>query len=494
MKNLLKILAVLFAIFLFSVAIMALLNLCPPQGPWPMPPWCSVGDITLLQPVSTSSPLAAEPGVETAPEEALQVYRTGQLIILDAEEYLDFEGSNPQISWTQLVYPDLYIGQEVVSGTKLTWEPQSPTSIGFTAEWPGAYLIQIDLTDANGSQQTVVEVMVVSDQALFELAGAALDYWNYSEEKATDAAPAIFNHLKDQGVQLVMFSPSWYMPSRNSTEIAPCPLPEFNANICRGVISDETLVDMIREARDSGLEVLVKPHLKIISGDSPEWPGYMEIADWGAWFKSYGAFVLHYAVLAEVEGVEHFSLGNELGNNCTAQTAHWRTLIQDVREVYSGQLSYHDNTFSYDGSAAEFWDELDYIGVNLWAPGSGAFDIPDNTYADVDTMTRALDSQLARTLDPVAEKYAKPVVVTEFGTSNYDGSNLGFWEYSGPTDNGEQASFYEAGLRVFASRPYIKGVIIWAYDWEISTPPERQTMSPLNKPAEDLLAIWLGSR
>jgi hypothetical protein len=493
MKNLIKILAGILGIAVITMAAMAVFNICPPQGPWPMPPWCSAG-VSSFQPISTSIPAKAAPTAEEAPEENLWIYRTGENIILDTTQYLSFEESGAEISWTQLVYPDLYTGQEVVSGTKLNWEPQSSTSISFTADWPGFYRFQLDLTDANGSQQAVVEVPVRLDQAAFQLAGAAMDYWNYSEAKALGVAPAIFDHLKELGIQLVMFSPSWYMPSRTSTEIGPCPLPEFNPDICRGVISDETLLKLIQEAHASGLAVLVKPHLKIINGETPDWPGYMEITDWGAWFEAYGAFVLHYANLAEGEGVEHLSLGNELGNNCTAQTAHWRALIQDVRAVYSGQLSYHDNTFSYEGSAAQFWDDLDYIGVNLWAPGSGAFDVPENTYPDVDTMVRVLDSQLAKTLDPVAEKYDKPVVITEFGTSNYDGSNTGFWEYSGPTDNGEQASFYEAGLRAFASRPFIQGVIIWAYDWEESTPPERQTMSPLDKPAEDLLAIWLNAR
>jgi hypothetical protein len=459
-----------------------------------MPPWCSTKLVSLVDPESTTSPAFPDQEVEMPSEEAAQTYQTGQMILLDAEQYLDFEQSSAQISWTQLVYPDLYTGQEVVSGTKLDWMPQSPTSISFTVDWPGFYRFQLDVSDANGSQQAVVGLNVRPDQSPFELTGAALDYWNYSETKAADVAPVIFDHLKELGVQLVMFSPSWYMPSRTSTEISPCPLPEFDPDVCRGVISDKTLLELIGQAHDRGLQVLVKPHLKIINGENPDWPGYMEIIDWSAWFESYSAFVLHYAYLAEEQGVEHLSLGNELGNNCTSQTDHWRILIKDVREVYAGQVSYHDNTFSYEGSAVQFWDELDYIGVNLWAPGSGSFDIPENTYPDVDSMALALDSQLSKTLDPVVEIYQKPVVITEFGTSNYDGSNIGFWEYSGPTDNGEQAAFYEAGLRAFASRPFITGVVIWAYDWEESTPPQRQTMSPLDKPAEELLAIWLKAR
>jgi hypothetical protein len=488
MKSLLKFLIVLFGLLVIGVILMAVLNLCPPPGPWPMPPWCSEKERP-TQPIT----LPSIPAKETTPTPEGRVYRTGETITLAAEDQLNFDQASAEFSWTQLFYPDRYSGVELISGTVLEWEHPTPSSITFTPEWPGSYHIQLDLTDANGVQQTILEVLVQPELELFDLSGAALDYWNYPEEKAGSVAPAIFQNLTGQGIQLVMFSPTWYMPSRTSPEIEPCPLEEFDPNICRGVISDEVLLQLIEEAHDQGLDVLIKPHLKILNDDYPEWPGYMEISNWADWFASYSEFVLYYAALAEENGAEHLSLGNELGNNCTAQTNLWRDLIQDVRAVYSGQLSYHDNMFSYQGSEAKFWDDLDYIGVNLWAPASGVFGVPESTHPSLEEMVQALDGQLAKTLDPVAEQFNKPVLISEFGTVNYDGSNIDFWEYSGPTDNGEQAAFYEAGLRVFASRPYIEGVILWAYDWEKNTSPGRQTMSPLNKPAEEMFSLWVNS-
>ncbi|RME79871.1 MAG: hypothetical protein D6769_01190 [Methanobacteriota archaeon] len=37
------------ALFIVVTAIMALLNMCPPSGPWPMPPWCSPSSGVILQ-------------------------------------------------------------------------------------------------------------------------------------------------------------------------------------------------------------------------------------------------------------------------------------------------------------------------------------------------------------------------------------------------------------------------------------------------------------
>lgn len=489
MKTLLRILAVLFGLIILGLILMAVLKVCPPAGPWPTPPWCAAGPAAAQPAIQTQPASLPETDQPAPPGEEEPIYLAGEPVILEASQYLDFDLASAQAVWTQLRYPDRYSGLDVISGSALGWSSPTPTSLAFTPQWPGAYRIQLDLTDGDGAQNAVIDLQVRPSQPYFELVGAALDYWNYTDAKAA-AAPAIFDHLASQGVELVMLSPTWYMASRSSTEISPCPLEAFDPEACRGVISDQILVDLIEAAHQRGLAVLVKPHLKILSGTSPEWPGYMEIADWGAWFESYGNFVLHYAALAESSGVEQLSLGNELGNTCTAQTAYWRALISQVRVNFSGLLSYHDNTFSYEGSAAQFWDELDYIGVNLWAPASGVFDVPESKDPDVASMVQALEGQLALTLDPTAERFGKPVVITEFGTSNYDGANATFWAYDGPVDNGEQAAFYEAALRAFASRPYITGVIVWAYDWETSTAPERLSMSPLDKPAEGILQAW----
>ena len=58
----------------------------------------------------------------------------------------------------------------------------------------------------------------------------------------------------------------------------------------------------------------------------------------------------------------------------------WRQLIADVREVYSGELTYAANFDQYD--MVTFWDALDYISINayfplrrIWQPGTTAEDL-----------------------------------------------------------------------------------------------------------------------
>ena len=40
MKKALKLLGIIFGSMTLIIVLMFLFNLCPPDGPWPMPPWC----------------------------------------------------------------------------------------------------------------------------------------------------------------------------------------------------------------------------------------------------------------------------------------------------------------------------------------------------------------------------------------------------------------------------------------------------------------------
>jgi hypothetical protein len=63
----------LVVVCLLAVAIMAITGACPPQGPWPVPPWCGapqVGEVEMICP--PPGPWPMPPGCETppGPEEA----------------------------------------------------------------------------------------------------------------------------------------------------------------------------------------------------------------------------------------------------------------------------------------------------------------------------------------------------------------------------------------------------------------------------------------
>lgn len=478
-----KLLSVL-VLSVFLVGSLVACNISPPKIPTPTPP-----EISQEEPAP--QPKSLLQGLINAPE----VVNPGTRVVIDASQIEEELGNDITFSWEQLRTPDKYTGAEYISGNQVTLDNAEQAVTAFTPEWPGNYRFKLTVSTNDGKQHEVtVEVLVKPSQPIFEVCGIALDYWHYTDSLAY-MAPDFFDRTVADGAKLTMICPTWYMPSHTATTMSPCPLEPFDPNIYRGVISDEKLVEMIREAHDRGLEVVINVHLQVAGPTEPEWAGQIQPTSWDEWFENYTAVVVHYAEIAERENVERLAIGNEVSNSLV-HTAHWRRLIEEVRQVYSGKLSYHgfitsgEPRWAYPSSQAEFWDDLDYIGVNFWSPATGAYGIAESTYPTVDEMAQVLDKQLAETLDPLAAKYNLPVIITEFGTTSYDGTNISHYRDTGILDNGEQAEFYEAGFRVFASRPYIKGVIIWAFTWEPHLTPQCRTMSPALKPAENVIKVW----
>jgi hypothetical protein len=413
-------------------------------------------------------------------------------VTLDATAVLAKAGPGAGVRWEQMRLPDRYAGAEYYSGNPLKLEEADKPRLTFTADYPGRYRLQLAISGSKPGE-TTIDITIPPAKTPWELRGVALDMWHYTDALAGQMAPGLLASAAADGANLVMFSPTFYQSSKSSTTMAPCVTDPPDPKICRGAMSDAKLVEMIRLAKALGMKTIVKPILNIAGKTGPEWPD-LQPSDWDAWFRSWTAVLVNYARLCEKEKVDYLALGNEL-RSTGEQEVRWRTLIAEVRRSYAGLLTYGDNSFGYEGwGMFPAMDALDAIGVHLWGPLSGIHGIPSSKRPGVDEMATALDSQIKAHLDPVAAKYGKPVFILEFGTGSYDGTNQGHWDYDGPLDNGEQAEFYEAGFRVFASRPYIRNVTIWAYTWETRHGTASPSMNPLKKPAEEVVKLWFGGR
>lgn len=97
--------------------------------------------------------------------------------------------------------------------------------------------------------------------------------------------------------------------------------------------SDEDIAFAIKKAKSLGLKVCLKPMVDCLDHSwraridfPPENPEY-----WDKWFKSYTAFMLHYAKLAEKLGCEMLCTGCEMAG-MDKQSDRCRKLIAQVRE------------------------------------------------------------------------------------------------------------------------------------------------------------------
>ena len=133
---------------------------------------------------------------------------------------------------------------------------------------------------------------------------------------------------------------------------------------------DEHLIDGIHQAQQLGLKVMLEPHIWRSEKDGSDWRGTIGFdteREWKEWFSNYERFLLHYAQIAAQTEAEILCVGVELSRTVTDRPDDWRRLISKVREIYPGPLTYAANWWG-DYDVVEFWDELDYIGINAFFP------------------------------------------------------------------------------------------------------------------------------
>lgn len=253
---------------------------------------------------------------------------------------------------------------------------------------------------------------------------------------------------------------------------------------------DGHLVHAIRQAHRLGLGVMLKPHIQLREQSDLHWRGTIAMrteADWRAWFASYERFLLHYARIAAREDVEILCVGVELALSAREREADWRLLIDRVRTVYDGPLTYAANWWGeYD--AIGFWDALDYIGINAFFPlGEG----PSPSLTDL----RAGAGRVADEVELVHLATRKPVLFTEVGYKSIPGAGTRPWEWprrvAPAVDVDLQSRCYQAVLETFWGRPWFCGMYWWRWYADLDQGGLLDgDFTPRRKPAEGLLTEW----
>jgi hypothetical protein len=262
--------------------------------------------------------------------------------------------------------------------------------------------------------------------------------------------------------------------------------------------SDASLIAEIKQAKADGLSVFLAPHINI---DDGTWSALLKPSNIAAFFANYQSFILHYAAIAQANGVTTFSIGNELSGVDGAQDLpYWKTLIAAVRTLYHGTITY--NSAWNDTANVSFWSQVDEIGANAYDPVTDG--ITDPTLAQLEsgwTSVNPLDSSVTGGVSAVqwyenlAAKYGKTVLFTEIGYQSVNGTNFlnGAIPAAGATyvDYQQQALADQALLTVLHQDQgsWFKGLYLW--DWN-PQPTQVQTndFSPQGKPALAVIDAW----
>lgn len=105
---------------------------------------------------------------------------------------------------------------------------------------------------------------------------------------------------------------------------------------------------------------------------------------------------------------------------------HWRALIADVRDAYSGQVTFAANFDNYHEVA--FWDVLDFIGINAYFPLRDTPGAPLNEEALGQAWSEVFDEIAAFSAN---QEVALPVLFTELGYTQRGGATAAPWSRTG---------------------------------------------------------------
>jgi hypothetical protein len=350
-------------------------------------------------------------------------------------------------------------------------------------------------SDTDGTLATIAERfdLVAGDSSM-----AGLDYFGFNYASwwqgtfaSADSTIAI-KQMAGTGANTISISPTQFIASRTANAIGPNQQTETDANLLKA----------IADAKAAGMKVVFKPHIDVADWSASR----VDIAasDPAAFFASYKTFIVHYAKLAQQAGVEVFSIGTELSKmTVPGYTAQWNGIIDAVRQVYTGKMTYAANYG--EEKQVQFWNKLDYIGTDLYAP------LTNVNNPTVDQLVQAWVgppindwSRQVYGGKPIFDFYkdlsatwGKPIFITEIGFRSLDGANSKPWAFGsgGTVDRQEQTDLFTAFFKALDMKNtgWVKGLSIW--DWRPVDMTKPNSLDPTDytpqgKPALSVIETW----
>ncbi|MCP4439067.1 MAG: hypothetical protein GY810_09010 [Aureispira sp.] len=226
---------------------------------------------------------------------------------------------------------------------------------------------------------------------------------------------------------------------------------------------DSIWVERLKMVRAAGFKVFLKPHLWIDAPAAGKWRSDIfptNEENWKLWKESYTDFILRYAKVAEKAEVEMFCIGTEFSRLSTQKSKFWEKLIQDVRVVYSGKITYAANWYN-EFEKITLWKELDFIGIQAYFP------LVKNNNPSVGQLSKGWNRYIP-SMQAVHEKYKRQILFTEMGYKSTASSAIKPWEWVENSSDLDklfsaktQANCYKAFFETIWKREWFAGVHIW---------------------------------
>jgi len=321
--------------------------------------------------------------------------------------------------------------------------------------------------------------------------------------------PAALAEMAARGANAVIFTPTWTLQVNR-------PLPILGLDPTQAPFGGD-LLGFAAEAAKHGMQVGLRPRLSPAYGSLADWwaGGARDAAWWAVWFEAYRSFILTQARLASEAGATTLILGGpEIapalpagiladGTSSGAPAdadARWRTLIGEVRAVFSGKVGFELDLGETLQAPPTFLDAVDEVHLAWHAP------LTPGGLANVQSMQATAAGLLDRVVLAEPSLASKPIVVhvvyasVEGGASDCPPAADGSCRAASEFDLGAivdpdlavdltaQAQAYNALLLEFSGRSAISGFFARG-DYPMAALLDKSA-SPHGKPAQDVLTFW----
>jgi hypothetical protein len=234
-------------------------------------------------------------------------------------------------------------------------------------------------------------------------------------------------------------------------------------------------------AHNQKLDVMLKPHMWLGWGQFTGEMDFKNDADWLIFEKSYKAYILQFAKIAEEKKVAIFCIGTEMASHVRKRPEFWFGMIAEIRKIYQGKLTYAENWDTY--AKVPFWDKLDFIGIDAYFP------IASGKNPDLARIKKGWKKHKTD-LAAYSGEMKKPILFTEIGYKSNDYALEKPWEtdYSKPSNINLQALGYQGFFEEIWNEKWFAGAYMWKWFSETrESKYEKDTFTPQNKPAEQIL-------
>lgn len=280
----------------------------------------------------------------------------------------------------------------------------------------------------------------------------------------------------DLGCNAVAIVPYSYMRDDQK----PTPLPITNRP---GSENDQGVIHSAYESKIRGMKTMLKPQIWLRGS----WPGDIKMnsdSDWKQFYKNYHRWIRHYALLGEIHQIDMLCVGVEFVKSTLAHEDEWRAVFKNLRGLYSGQLTYAAN-WGDEFEKVQFWDELDFIGLNCYYPLSKK---DDASKAELSKNFESVKKKITKVYD----KHRKPIVFTEIGFRSIDAP----WKH--PHAEGDdtyndvhQDRCYQVILEGVENEDWYGGILWWKFPSYLTYGGDaNNAYTPNNKLAEKTIKKW----